>query len=254
MLHVQVRLAHVEGYRLSFLNDLTVSKQAQDTAHAHFLRMQELAAELTSAEERLRRELAIILHDELGQRLFAATAQLIAIRDRSGDLREPIDAVLQLLDQVGRSARELTFEICPPELTEMGLAAALKRLVAEFPARYSIAATFIGEGAGPQDLNARGLLYHGVRELLTNVAKHARAKSVQVRQTQSDGQIQIEVHDDGEGFDATAMRPGDRGFGLFHLRQRLELFGGSLTIESSSGSGSNARLLLPLAATLKERG
>jgi len=124
--------------------------------------------------------------------------------------------------------------------------AALKRLVDQFAAKYGVACSLEGSGAGPEDLNIRGLAYQAVRELLNNAAKHASAKCVTVRLNQTDQAIEITVADDGIGTDEEeATRPRD-GFGLFRLRERIQLLGGRFGIESETGHGFTASFSLPM--------
>ena len=252
---VEVRIQYVEfsgaQQLFAYAYDITDRKAAQEAEHAYTRRIQKLATELTRAEERQRRELATILHDGVGQNLFAATTQLLTMRHGEEGSHAEVDKALSLLDQVTRDTRELTFELCPPVLYQLGLIPALQRLADQFTARYGIACTIRGETTGPADLNARGLAYQAVRELLNNTAKHAGAKHVTISTAEVDdegGLVQIEVADDGAGFDPALLKPGTGGFGLFHLRERIELFGGSLTIYAAPRRGCRVQLSVPLNA------
>lgn len=253
----EIRVQYVEfsGRRhfFVFAFDITTRKSAQQAEHAYTRRVQKLATELTRSEERQRRELAATLHDGVGQNLFAATTQLLTARSRSqGDAPE-IDAALGLLDSVTKETRELTYQLCPPALYQLGLMPALLRLADQFIARYGIACSVSGNTPGPADLNARGLAYQAVRELLNNIAKHAHATHVAISAAETDGRLVIDMSDDGVGFDLaqlaarapyTASPSG--GFGLFHLTERVELLGGSLRIDSAPGRGCRVQLTLPL--------
>jgi PAS domain S-box-containing protein len=256
-LPVEIRTIHLRNsvgeFFFTFAFDIRIRKAAQEAAHQHLKRMQALAKELTHAEERQRRELAAILHDDVGQNLFAATTQLLAMRNGSNGTLPTIEKVLSLLDQVTRDTRELTFELCPPVLYQIGLAPALQRLTDQFAARHHITCTLEGSGDGPADLNIRGLAYQAARELLNNAVRHGHAKHIVVRLSESQDTMTMEVHDDGRGFDPLALRAhadGPGGFGLFHLRERLELMGGNLLLHAAPGRGTRVEVLLPLKSPL----
>jgi PAS domain S-box-containing protein len=253
---VEVRIHYLEygeaAYVFAFAMDITERRAAERATQRHMERVQALATELMRAEERQRRELAAVLHDEVGQNLFAATTQLLAARNVSGQAQSSVDKALSLLDEITRDARELTFQLCPPVLYELGLKPALQRLTDQFTSRYQVPCRLTGLTLGPHDLNARGMAYHAVRELLNNVAKHARAKSVLVNLSETDERLKIVVGDDGRGFDAGSLAPGKGGVGLYHLRERIELLGGRLAITSTPGAGCRAELDLPLGPLVVE--
>ncbi len=251
---VEVRTQYVEfnhnRHFFAYAYDITERIAAREAEQAYTRRIQKLATELTRSEERQRRELATILHDGVGQNLFAATTQLLTIRMRDEGIRPEVEKAIELLNQVTRDTRELTFELCPPVLYQLGLIPALERLAAQFTANYGVACSISGSSAGPVDLNSRGLAYQTVRELLNNIAKHAHARNARIAVTEVEDYVCIEVIEDGVGFDLSQLRPerkaAEGGFGLFHLRERIELLGGSMKIDSAPGEGSRVQLCLPL--------
>jgi signal transduction histidine kinase len=235
------------GVPVVFLSSVIAERRsAQEAVRRHLKQVESLAAELTRSEERQRRELAALLHDGVGQRLFAATAQLLALQGEGGS--KEINQVIGILEDATRDARNLTFELCPPVLYELGLAPALQRLTDQFAATHRIRCTLQGALTGPGDLNLRGLAYQAVRELLNNVAKHADAQNVSVSLAQRAGEIEISVADDGQGVRADASSPGQDGFGLFRLRERIEVIGGAFAVESRERQGFLARFSLPTDA------
>lgn len=239
-----------EGYFFTFAFDITARRQAQEAVQKHLKQIEQLAAELTRSEEQQRRDLAAILHDGVGQNLFAATTQLLAINEGQDGAAASqvagIEKVVAILDQVAKDTRNLTFELCPPVLYQMGLAKALQKLVDNFAAKYRVACTLEGDAVGPEDLNLRGLAYQGVRELLNNAAKHANAQRVVVTLEQTAEAVELIVADDGVGTDEEEVtRPRD-GFGLYRLRERIQLLGGTFAIESGAGKGFVAKFSLPM--------
>jgi len=104
----------------------------------------------------------------------------------------------------------------------------------------------------PLDDNVRVVLFQAVRELLMNVAKHARARTAEVSIRRIDQQLHVTVEDDGIGFDAThaaARRGATSGFGLFSIRERLGHLGGHVTIEPLPQRGTRVCLIAPLRET-----
>ena len=228
-----------------FAMDITARRAAQEEAFASHKRIKALAAELSRSEEEQRRELARLLHDDIGQDLFAVTTQLLSLKNRAPSESVTIGNALNLLDEITRHTRELTFELCPPELAQVGLSAALQRLVDSFRNRYEMAIDFQGAGTGPKDLDVRGLAFHAVRELLFNVVKHAKATKTTVAYGEIDGRMHIDVSDNGTGYNGEQAPTHKPGFGLFYLRERVELLGGSLNVDCSRG-GCRVSVELPL--------
>lgn len=212
--------------------------------------MRELNAELFRAEEREDRRIARVLHDELGQTLAAARRTVCELRDsapceaRAGRL----ERLRALVDQSIEVTRSLTFQLSPPMLHDLGLAAALEALGERTEKDHGIRFVFeLGEGWSPTAEDTGVVLYRVVRELLHNVTKHARASRVRLELDGNRDQIRIVLDDDGVGFDsAAAGRPG-RSLGLLHVRERMERLGGRFEIDSAPGRGTRARLSLAVA-------
>ncbi len=210
--------------------------------------LRQLNVELSRTEDRERRRLAALLHDDLAQSIFGATAQLVALRRQgtSGSQTQPLDSVISTLDQALTKTRELTYELCPPVLYEQGLVAALSKLCEQLSQHHGLVCRVeTVDGEHRLDVELAGLIYQAVRELLMNVVKHAHASRADVRLEQSADQLSITVADDGGGIASKGVRYLPCGFGLFNIRQRLTALGGRLEITSSPGAGCTVRLLLP---------
>lgn len=103
------------------------------------------------------------------------------------------------------------------------------------------------------DEGMRVLLFHVVRELLFNVVKHGNASRAKIKLTEADHQVCIEISDDGMGFDVEAVDdPTEKGYGLFHVRERLDLFGGRMDIESAPGEGTRVSICAPIHPKRKD--
>jgi len=229
-----------------------------------------LAVELTQAEQRERRRLAQLLHDKLQQLLVAARFKVGLLRRRVQEdrLLRTIAEIDELLNETIAESRSLAVQLCPPVLYVSGLGAALEWLGHQTQQKFDLAVEVqVDPEAEPAEEAARVFLFQAAGELLLNAAKHARAHCVQVRMTRvaaepsqppagppGPEQVCIEVCDDGVGFNPGQMvrKPGG-GFGMFSIRQRLEVFGGHLEVHSSPGQGTQVTLRAPLGRKNQER-
>ncbi len=145
-------------------------------------------------------------------------------------------------------ARNLIFDLSPPVLYELGLGAAIEWLGEQFQERHGISCRVAAdEGEAPLDIGIEIILFQALRELFANVAKHANATRVSVELRRLDDRLSLRVHDNGDGFDAAAVLTGSGsgGFGLFNIRERLQLLDATLEIES--GTGTSVTVTAPLA-------
>jgi len=208
-----------------------------------------LAADLEAAEERERGQIARDLHDDLGQTLAAARIRLAVLCDDSDpQVRSTANAVGDLIDRAGSSIRSLAAQLAPEVLHELGLVAALEWLGEEVERNFGLSVSTFDDGH-PKPLAhvSRSILYRAVRELLINVAKHARTETATVEIERREDRIVVSVSDAGVGFDAQAPRLGTpRGLGLISIRERLSLIGGGMDLRSTSGNGTVAVLTAPL--------
>jgi len=209
-----------------------------------------LVSELEAAEDRERRQLARDLHDDLGQTLAAARVRLAGLcGDARDDVRAPAKAVAALIDQANASTRSLASQLAPEVLYELGLTPALEWLCEEVGRAFGLEVTVHDDGRPkPLSQEARSILYRGVRELVINVAKHARTDNAIVEVERTDDQIVVRVSDAGVGYDpaASAAMPR-RGLGLASMRERLSFIGGTLEVQSRQGDGTVAVLSAPLS-------
>lgn len=246
-------------------------------------RLRQLAAELTSAEQRERKRLAGLLHDNLQQLLYGAEMTLRVARDKAnGEVGTAIDEASEWISEAVEAARNLTRQLRPPALYEAGLAAALKGLASEMAERHDLNVTLdcgetgVDEAESRLNDDVKAMLFDCARELLFNVVKHAGADEARVAlrsETGSDAEEETEhgrnrtdttedrfrliVEDDGCGFNVeTALRDTDEdeGFGLFSIRERLAALGGSMTAESDPGDGTRIEVVVPLTAADSDDG
>lgn len=237
---------------LHYAFDITDQRRAEGKLLEYQKQLQSLASELSLAEERERRQVASVLHDRIGQTLAVSKMKLAAMREElsGSDYSAPVNEILDLIEQTIQDTRSLTLELSPPILYELGLEAALHWLAEEFQRRHGIACEFEDDGADkPLGDDIRVVLFQAVRELLVNVAKHARAGLVRMVVAREEDHITLSVQDDGIGFDTdeTGSRPRKAGgFGLFNIRERLEHLGGRLDLHSQPGKGTGITLTAPV--------
>ena len=252
---LSTRVFHYEGdwAILGTVTDITERKQAEKEIMRYQQRLRSLTSELARTEERQRRELAAQLHDGTCQELALLKMQLQSlIVDLPAHNREAFVSVCTGLTETMEKLRDLTFNLCPPELHISGLYAAVESLIDHHLREFGdIAWHFQCKDKQKKDTlsdDIRILLYMSIRELLINAVKHACADTVRVECQQNDGAFVVSVSDNGRGFDFQQTSPSQAGgFGLFNIQERLEHFGGHLSIASEPGQGSTITLTVPKA-------
>ncbi len=231
---------------------------AEEVLWQRSLQLRALASELTLAEQRERRRLADVLHDDLQQLLVGARLQLSGLKRASESaVNQTAVDVEDLINQALTVSRSLTHELSPPILHEGELVQALEWLARWMHQRHGLQVELTAtDPITPASDDLRVILFQAVRELLFNVVKHAQVPTATLSVGRRGDQIQIVVEDGGAGFDPAQLHGGDegaRGFGLFSIRERLELIGGSLEIDSAPGKGSRFALVAPRAAAAADR-
>jgi len=248
-IRVEQRTAELAKTNVELRSEINERKKAEEKLLIYQEQLRSLASELSLAEERMRRQIATDIHDNIGQNLGISKIKLESLRQSvsSPEVAESLNEIGELIGQTIESSRSLTFELSPPVLYELGFEPAVEWLVRNTRRRHGISADFKTDGrAKPLDHNVRVLLFQAVRELLVNVVKHAKATSVTVATRRVGDKIQVSVADDGVGFDISELsskgyRTG--GFGLFSIRERLGHIGGRLDVESKPGRGTKVTLV-----------
>jgi signal transduction histidine kinase len=214
-------------------------------------RKQLLDRTVQGAEEE-RSRLAAELHDGPIQRLTAVgyqleEAELLLEADDGRQARELVAGVRKELSGEVTGLRRLMAALRPPVLDERGLTLALRDLLEAFERRTGIHCALQGESRIRVEPEIETVLYRVVQEALTNVAKHAHAGHVWVYLRVDDDRVDMQVHDDGIGFDASRVNGlvSDGHFGLAGMRERVEIAGGTHRLLSAPGDGTTIRVRLP---------
>jgi two-component system sensor histidine kinase UhpB len=194
------------------------------------------------------KRLALALHDDAGQLLAAAHIQLEDVaRTLPADVRERLQEVRRVLDQIEDQLRALSHELRPRALEEQGLLPALEMLRSTISRRTGLRITV--EASEWERLSARieTLLYRVIQEALKNVSKHAHACAAKIRLWRAGNFIFCSIEDEGRGFDydAVSSAKNHQGLGLLGIHERLQVLGGSCEIRSTPGKGTALKIKIP---------
>ncbi|HVO11274.1 MAG TPA: PAS domain-containing protein [Vicinamibacteria bacterium] len=232
--------------------DITAQHEAEDEARRLQERLRELSARLQTAAEESARNISRRVHDDLGQALTALKTDAVWIRARLDDtqpaLRDKAEEMLQLIESTLQSVRSISRELRPLVLEDLGLAAALQWLGAEFARRTGLRCSV---DCSSEDLEVPAsvgrALFRVAQEALTNVERHARASAVRLTLSLSGSELTMAVADDGRGFEMPARR-SERSLGLLSMEERAAAVGGRLTVRTGPGC-TRVEVVVPLQGT-----
>lgn len=212
----------------------------------------ELLRELVRAQETERRRISQELHDHLGQQLTALRLQLNSLKGlatENGSERATIETVESMVSALDADIDFLVWQLRPAALEELGLIAALSDYLADWSRRTGVQARLHCPSGTGQASGVSGeietVLYRLAQEALNNIAKHARARNVNLVLDQSADGISLLIEDDGVGFDVGSVSQAGGGLGLQGMRERVTLAGGTVDIESGENGGASVFVRLP---------
>jgi signal transduction histidine kinase len=221
--------------------DLLESQVRERTAS-----LAQLATHLQQVREDERGHLARELHDELGALLTAAKLDVARLKSRMGEQPPEVLQRLQHLTESLNSGialkRRIIEDLRPSSLANLGLTAALEILAREFSERSGVEVACSLEPV-EMDEERQLTIYRTVQESLTNVGKYAEARQVDIAVRSYSNHVEVEVRDNGRGFDVQLVRPTTHG--LAGMRHRVEAAGGRLTLQSRAGQGTRILATLP---------
>ncbi len=228
------------GERQAFAD---LNEQLQAEVHRQLEEVRESRARIVTAADEARQKVERDLHDGAQQRLISLALGLRLAEARLGDTVDPVlrETLSNMADDVGSAIeelRELARGLHPRLLEDEGLAAALESLAL----RSAVPVTLVQVPEGRLPAAVEAAAYFLVAEALSNVAKHAQASHVRVRAAHTDGELFVEVADDGVG-----GARAHSGSGLRGLQDRVEAFAGTFGVDSSPGSGTTLRARIPCA-------
>ena len=203
--------------------------------------MKNLSHKLTLAEEHERKRIATTLHAEVGQTLAFLKLKISELKGKKypKNIKEDLEELHNLAENAINSTRSLMTQLSPAVLYELGFIPAVDWLAEHILRENNIKYSFKDDGKEkPLTDDLSILLFQAVRELLVNIRKHAKAKNVKIYIKRQGENIQIEVKDNGIGFDTSALDSyleSDVGFGLLNIRSRIDVVGGYFEIEKTPG-------------------
>lgn len=242
---LSAELVTIEGFDAALIAfvDISERKRAEE-------QIRELASQLTRAEHEERHRIAQILHDDLQQQLYGLQMQLTFLRDDASErVLQEIDAIEPMIQTAIKTVRDLSVDLSPPILHDEGLEQGIQWIAGRMREQYRMEVDLQAQGSFPvPDDGQRVLLFQILRELLFNAVKHAGVTSVEVTLRREGDEYRIDVVDEGAGFDPQQVLRDQglaAGHGLISARQRLQLIGGRLKIESTPGQGTRATIYTP---------
>jgi signal transduction histidine kinase len=213
--------------------------------------LERLQRRMVQQHEEERRRLSLHLHDETAQLFTAVKLQLGVLREQAdAALATPLDQVLGLMDEGILSIRNLTNDLRPSLLDDLGLLPALRSLAGESAARYRLPISVeVPDRVPPLSPDAEVALFRALQEALANVAEHAGATRASVRLCVLGDAVMLEVRDDGKGLPAAGSIEGlERSghLGLAGMRERVTALGGTLTVGAAPDGGAQLVATVPV--------
>ena len=209
---------------------------------------------MNSGARSRRKKISRELHDVIAQTLTSINVRLAALKKEAAlntkGLERNIARTQQLVERSVHTVHRFARELRPAVLDDLGLVPALHAFMKSFREQTGIRVSLSAPAAVNQ-LNGdkRTVLFRVAQEALTNVARHAQASQAEVRIQKLDGAICMRIRDDGKGFQTALVLHAKRNkrLGLLGMRERLEMVGGNITIESAPGRGTTIQAQVPLA-------
>jgi len=211
---------------------------------------------ILEGQEEERNRIAMDIHDGIGQMLTSLKYQIESIDPRSGEkAAQKIAEVDQLLKQVIREVRRVTFNLKPTVLGDYGLQAALNVFVQETAKLVDVKLVYKTNGELerlPQKIENN--IFRIIQEAINNAIKYSEADVIEISLSQIDDNVVITVKDEGKGFDTRLVEARsvniESGRGFFNMYERTEYVNGKLSIESTPGQGTTVTLVVPVKSNI----
>ena len=212
-----------------------------------------LRLKLITVQEEQRHRIARELHDQMGQSLAALILGLKSLAhsfEPNEQARTQFEQLRHIANDVARDVHSLAVDLRPTALDDLGLEVTLCNYVEAWSSRWQIPSDFHSNGFTDQRLasHLETTIYRIAQEALTNVGRHASARTVSLILERSDDRIGLIIEDDGCGFDVETVMKNpakEQSLGLLGMEERVALVGGNLTIESARGKGTSVYVRIP---------
>jgi signal transduction histidine kinase len=225
------------GQLAATFNDMAAKIAERDTS------LRQLSKRLLSIQEQERVRIAREVHDELGQALTAMKIELQQLGKRRRELQEPLGAIAHRIDGIVDLVRRIAADLRPSILDDLGVTAALEQQLRRLRESTGITTTLTVSEEPDIDMLTGVTLYRITQEALANVVRHAEATAVEVSLAMNGGKAVLTIRDNGRGMPQPA---NPQSLGLLGIRERAELLGGSVVIDSRPGDGTMIMVTLPL--------
>lgn len=227
---------------------LTESMSPFEMTHRAFGEANETLRRLNESLEGETRRIARALHDESGQLLAAVHIQLLQLaRHLAPSAQASLRDIEALLEQIEQQLRNFSHDLRPTVLDDYGLLPALQSLAERFSKRFGTPVSVDSKPMPRLTKTTEAAMYRVAQEALNNVARHAKATRVHIRLWMSPGELHCRIRDDGVGFDPAALpRASKNALGIIGIRERLNVLGGSLEIQSAPQQGTELKIEVPV--------
>ena len=219
--------------------------------------LEQLLGELLRAQEEERQRISTEIHDSVAQLMVSASyhtqsSSALLAQSKFDRAREEAEFATKIIGKCVKELRGIVTELYPPALSELGLLGALQENVEYFRRETGVSCRVLCT-ALPEQLSPvqEMVIYRVVQEALNNIWKHAQATEAQIRLSTDAGEIEVEIWDNGKGFDVGGTRKAKSqsgGVGLLNMRSRAQMLGGNLIIEPRPGGGTKVVLTIPLSS------
>jgi two-component system sensor histidine kinase UhpB len=259
-LSVSGRLIFLDGHKVLFgvAQDVTDREHAREELERANERLRSLSRRMLDLQEEERRNISRELHDDVGQSLLALNIALHRLDERIGPAdRALAQECIEMTNVVHERVREMSLQLHPPHLDQLGLHDALRWLVSRHRHLTGLDIEFRLHGSDrPRAAPAvEAACYRICQEALSNATRHAQARHISVELHQRDGAVEIAIADDGVGFDEPLKRKDlvtSGSLGLISMEERARLAGGRLEIRTRPGAGTRVAASFPRVSTHKE--
>jgi two-component system sensor histidine kinase UhpB len=229
------------------VHDITQRKRIEEELQKSLKQLQQLSEHIEQARENERLNISRELHDDLGQALTAVKIDLEIIKQQTSDIiiKEKLDNVKALVGNTIKSVQRITSQLRPEIIDDLGLEAAIDWYTKEFSKRYSIEVFLDIDNKIPISKDKSLPLFRIVQESLTNIARHAHAKHVEILLNKQGDVIKLVVADNGVGITEDEIN-SKKSFGIMSMKERAAFLGGSFEITMGENFGSKILVTFPI--------
>jgi PAS domain S-box-containing protein len=249
-------LALPDASAVVITQDITERKRAAKELEEANRQLRFLSRRLFEVQEEERRHLARELHDEIGQALTAAKINLQSVAANGDSANVPrLHETSAILDRLLGQVRQISLDLRPSMLDDLGLVPALRSLIDQQGRRASVEMRFSTENL-PESLDAKiqTTCFRIAQEAITNALRHAHATRVDVDLRREEENLRLVIRDNGSGFDAESAQAQSAGLGLIGIKERAALLGGGARIISFPNKGTTIEVSLPLTPRTERAG